>query len=216
MDLVGFPAGLRLSPSDWPVGAAVPPGDLSRFVPQGFGLGAPPILLPYSGAPPEGAYGFSTQHGHPFQDAPLSEPAGGTLYFDDGAGRASIRAAVEIMGVYDTLDFAAFAASSPDPVAERYLDQMRLITHFALGSFFQAKAGASQEPQSVSVIDAIVAFVEAQCAKWNGAGAYSPKLAGSAGGDGDWAKESLAFGFHVENTYWGVYRVWSRPWLVTK
>ena len=26
----------------------------------------------------------------------------------------------------------------------------------------------------------------------------------------------MAFGFLVENSNWGVYRVWSRPWLVTK
>ena len=45
---------------------------------------------------------------------------------------------------------------------------------------------------------------------------FSGKLRGTLGGDGDWAKESLAFGFFVENTYWSVYRLWSRPWLVTK
>ena len=36
------------------------------------------------------------------------------------------------------------------------------------------------------------------------------------GGDGDWAKESLCFGLMVENGYQGVYRIWSRAWLVTK
>jgi hypothetical protein len=34
------------------------------------------------------------------------------------------------------------------------------------------------------------------------------------GGDGERAKESLAFGFMVENAYYGVYRIWSRAWLV--
>jgi hypothetical protein len=36
------------------------------------------------------------------------------------------------------------------------------------------------------------------------------------GGDADWAKESLAYGSMVENAYRGVYRLWSRTWLVTK
>jgi hypothetical protein len=49
-------------------------------------------------------------------------------------------------------------------------------------------------------------------ARW----AFTDKLSGTLGGDGDWAKESLAFGFLVENSYWAVYRVWSRPRLVTK
>ena len=36
------------------------------------------------------------------------------------------------------------------------------------------------------------------------------------GGDGDWAKEELAFGCMVENVDLGIYRIWSRAWLVTK
>jgi hypothetical protein len=41
--------------------------------------------------------------------------------------------------------------------------------------------------------------------------AFTDKLSGTleGEGDGDWAKESLALGCPV-------YRVWSRPWLVTK
>jgi hypothetical protein len=31
-----------------------------------------------------------------------------------------------------------------------------------------------------------------------------------------WAKETLGFGLMVENAYQGVYRVWSRPWLMAK
>jgi hypothetical protein len=44
----------------------------------------------------------------------------------------------------------------------------------------------------------------------------SSELRGTLHGDGDWAKEKLAFGFMIENGSNGVYRVWSRPWLVTK
>lgn len=36
------------------------------------------------------------------------------------------------------------------------------------------------------------------------------------GGDGEWARESLAFGFLVENQYHSIYRIWTRAWLVTK
>jgi hypothetical protein len=45
--------------------------------------------------------------------------------------------------------------------------------------------------------------------RWARGGAFTDKLSGTLEGDGDWAKESLALGCPV-------YRVWSRPWLVTK
>ncbi len=41
-------------------------------------------------------------------------------------------------------------------------------------------------------------------------------IRGSFGGDGDWAKEALCFGFMVENRAWAAFRIWSRAWLVTK
>jgi hypothetical protein len=44
----------------------------------------------------------------------------------------------------------------------------------------------------------------------------SAELSGTFGGDGDWAQESLCFGFMIENAYHGVYRMWSRAWLITK
>ena len=70
-------------------------------------------------------------------------------------------------------------------------------------------------PQPASIGTYIQQFFSEQDAKWNSRSSdYS--LRGTAGGDGDWAKERLAFGFMVENEYWGVYRRWSRAWLITK
>ena len=213
----GFPEEIRLSPPEWPEQCEGPrPGDLQLFVPQGFGLGAPPIVTPYGGPPQGGYYGFHEAQAHPFLNAPLTESAGGTLYFDDNVSTETLTAALQLMGVYWTEDYIAFAASSADPVKERYLDQLRLISRGALSALFRASATEPPPKQTLNVPDAVVAFVTAQKARWNDTYAFSSKLAGSAGGDGDWAKESLAFGFCVENTYWGVYRVWSRAWLVTK
>jgi hypothetical protein len=63
----------------------------------------------------------------------------------------------------------------------------------------------------------LLGFVEIQKQKWNEKGRiYSSKLRGTASGDNDWARESLGFGFHMENTYWGICRIWSRSWLLTK
>ncbi|HLW90675.1 MAG TPA: hypothetical protein VKS78_05155 [Roseiarcus sp.] len=213
----GYPEALRLSPADWPKQRRGPrPGDLAQFLTQGFGLGAPAIITPY-GKPPESSfYGFDEPQAHPLLNAPSSEASGGTFYFDDGVSSESLEAALSLAGVYRTVDYVAFAASSRDPPRERYLDQLRFISTAALGSVFGAEIAEPLPKQSFDVVAAAAAFVAAQKQKWNDGDAFSAKLVGTAGGDGDWAKESLAFGFHVENTYWGVYRLWSRPWLVTK
>jgi hypothetical protein len=68
--------------------------------------------------------------------------------------------------------------------------------------------------QRLNVSGLIDAFIEAQQKRW-GSG-MSSELRGTLNGDGDWAKERLAFGFMIENGSNGVYRLWSRPWLVTK
>ena len=112
--------------------------------------------------------------------------------------------------------YAVFAASATDPPKERYLDQVRIISKSALGHFFVCDEAAALPDQTVPVGDFIASFIAAQRAKWSGSGIFPAELAGTLGGDGDWAKESLAFGFLVENTYWAVYRLWSRPWIATK
>jgi hypothetical protein len=210
--------GLVLSPPDWPDKCRSPrPSDLTEFIAQGFGLGAPAILRPYGRMPQNSFYDFEKASGHPMSNAPLTESAGGTLYFDDGVEIEALIAAIGVMGVYATERFVAYADAAHNPVEERYLHQLRLISHSAIVSLWGVMTDHPLEPQKITVMDAIKAFVAGQKQRWNSASyTYSPQIAGTAGGDGDWAKESLAFGFHVENTYWGVYRVWSRPWLVTK
>ena len=101
------------------------------------------------------------------------------------------------MGVYQTLDYVAFGDSCTDPKKECYLDQMRLVSSIALVPVFGATITDPKPKQTLNILEATAAFVSAQKQKWND----SSTLAGTAGGDGDWAKELLAFGFHVENTY---------------
>jgi hypothetical protein len=201
---------------DWPSHRklAERPGDLSRMLPQGLGLGVPLIVTPYGAGPTGGFYGLDAPSQDPFHAAPAQEPCGGLLYFDDGVDLQQLRGALDVIGVHGPRkDYAVFAGESKDPVAERYLDQVRIISKAALAHFFGLREEAKALPdQDVPLGDYIERFIADQKAKWN----ESASLAGTLGGDGDWAKESLAFGFYVENTSWGVYRLWSRPWLVTK
>lgn len=207
--------------SDWPSHLELRerPGDLSRMLPQGLGLGVPLIVTPYSVGPSAGLYGFDAPSQNPFHAAPTQEPYGGVLYFDESADLDQLRGALAVIGVQEARkDYAVFGAEAKDPVAERYLDQMRIISKPALAHFFGLDAEVKALPdQDVPLGAFIERFIAEQKAKWNYPGdAFSRRLSGTLGGDGDWAKESLAFGFYVENTPWAVYRLWSRPWLVTK
>ena len=213
-------SGVTILDPDWP-GRPLPmlPGDLSRMVPQGLGLGVPLIVTPYGTGPSAGFYALDQPSGDPFHGAPTQEPCGGLLYFDDGVDLGHLRGALAVIGVHTgRRDFAVFAGRSEDAVAERYLDQVRIVSKAGLSHFFDVDRDAKALPdQPIGLGDYVETFIAAQKAKWNDPEyAYSRSLGGTLGGDGDWAKESLAFGFFVENTPWGVYRLWSRPWLVTK
>lgn len=212
---------LSIAPSLWPGPPLdVQPGDLTRFVPAGLGLDAPPVIRPWDRledvARRPDYYGFNAPSSHPFLNAPVNDSAGGVIYFDGRPPRGQLDAALSLLEVRtDTSEYAAFWAASSNPLDERYLEQLRLISPPALVNLFAVQPHEGTEPlvkQKLTVGEALWRFIEIQQQKYNRLWA----LDGVMGGDGDWAKESLAFGFVVENAYHGVYRIWSRAWLVTK
>lgn len=211
----------KIAPAVWP-GAelAAQPGDLSLFAPMGNGLGAPPVMMPWDdlgSVMSRGAYyGFHPHTGHPFTDAPITESGGGMIYFDDRCRQADIEAMYRLMEVYGKVtDYAAFVQESNDP-QDRYLTQLRIVSGGALSYLFQVpdtpESKALRE-QPLSVGELLWKFIEWHVQECD-AGRYS--VDGTLGGDGDWAKESLCFGFMVENQYHAIYRIWTRAWLVTK
>jgi hypothetical protein len=217
---IGIEDRVKISPPGWPARAAVAPGDLSKFAPVGLGMATPLVLRPWDKLEDLTArgdfYGANARTGDPFRDGPVNEAAGGTVYFDgdaESAGVASLLALLEVRT--DLTRYALYAAESANPREDRYLAQIRIVDFGAM-NLFGAVPGPGDEPweQGLSVAQLIDAFIEAQRERW-GRG-MSLALSGTLGGDGDWAKEKLAFGFMVENSYNGVYRLWSRPWLVTK
>lgn len=89
----------------------------------------------------------------------------------------------------------------------------RFALKYAFGTLSEEEyASLSEQPFTVGEL--VWRFIEDQQQHY-GSG-YSRELEVVMGGDGDWAKETLAFGFMVENEYQSVCRVWSRAWLVTK
>ncbi len=207
-------------PREWQAAeAATPPGDLDRFIPEGFSLGGPAIMRPWDSIDAAfrttGYYGVDQRSADPILSAPSELPCGGTLYFDEHALGQHFSQVLDALGVHRRLtEYAVFTGQSDNTVRDRYLEQARLVSHSALRQLFgvPAPAVAALGPQNANLDEAIVSFVDGQRRRWSDPHA----LAGKLGGDGDWAKERLAFGLFVENGNWQVIRVWSRPWLMTK
>jgi hypothetical protein len=203
---------------DWPKqDLAQRPGDFSRYVPHGMGLGGPMVVRPWddplkvlSGP---NYYGLEPLQNDPVRAAPTQDPDGGVIYFDQ-TSKERLDTALSVMGVrLDEREYAVIQGTAPDPLQDRYLDQVRIFSRGALGHLFGVGEELAQIPQQqpVPVGDYIQQFMSEQDQKWS---SYDLDRAG--GGDGDWAKGRLAFGFMVENGYWRVYRLWSRVWLITK
>jgi hypothetical protein len=204
------PESVAILDNDWPQRALpVMPGDLSQWLPG---------ITALQSEIEAGDCGTEVPGSGPILAAPSRVPGGGVLFFDDPRALGALHGALELMGVYlATKAYAVFWAVTLDTIDDRYLQQVRIVTHGALARLFKARAEAESLPeQPVSIGTYIDAFIAEQQAKWNDGSAYSCWLDGMLGGDADSAREKLGFGFAVESAYAGVYRLWSRPWLCTK
>jgi hypothetical protein len=217
---IGIEDRVKISPASWPSKANTPPGDLRQYAPAGLGLSAPLVMRPWDTLEETlgrgNAYGSTGRTGDPIRDAPVNDATGGVIYFDGNVERPQLAAVLSLLEVRDALTgYAVFAAESTDPPNDRYLAQIRIVDFGAM-HLFGAVPDVDDRPweQPLDVGSLIEAFIAAQLQRWGDG--MSAALAGTLNGDGDWAQEKLAFGFMVENAYNGIYRLWSRPWLVTK
>ena len=201
---------VRVSPPIWPDHKLdIQPGDLSKSVPYGNGV-----------------YGYQDRKGNnPFMSAPSQEACGGVIYFGNDITKADFEALMRIMEVQPaqvikpSKDFAAFTAESKQPGKDGYLVQMRVVSKFGLRFMFGALTDAEYEKfpeQELTIVEALWSFVQQERKRWGMSWMDDKGLSGKFGGDGDFAREELAFGFMLENDYHHVYRIWSRAWLVTK
>lgn len=202
-----FGGQITISPPIWPDHKLdVQPGDLTKFTPQG-----------------NGTYGYQNWlTGNLFKAAPSQEESGGVIYFGNNIARDDLIALLRILDIKgEWSDYAAFIAESEIPGKDGYLVQMRIVTKFALRFMFGAISEAEYDrfpKQQLTISEALYLFIKKECERWGTVFWEDEKngLRGLFGGDGNYAREELAFGFTVENSYHGVYRIWSRAWLVTK
>ncbi|MDP2933513.1 MAG: hypothetical protein Q8N81_05285 [bacterium] len=197
---------VRISPPVWPNHKLnIQPGDLTKFVPYGNGV-----------------YGYQGRFSeNPIKSAPSQEPSGGVIYFGNGITKADFKALLRLLEVQvGYKDYAVFVAESEQPGKDGYLVQMRIVTKFGLKFMFGALTDTEYDKfpeQQLTIGDALREFIEREAGRWGTSFMDDGRgLQGLFGGDGDYAREELAFGFMMENEYHGVYRIWSRAWLVTK
>jgi hypothetical protein len=214
---------IKLAPAQWPEGKPKTgePGDLRFFVPHGLGLGGPLIMMPHDTLDDmlkrPSFYGFTEPSTNPLKNAPVNDERGGVVYLSGRVTREEIQSLATMMGAWGPWkEYAAFWSKSENVMEDRYVEQLRIVAKGAVEGLFGASTlneGAELTKQTLSVDEALWAFVESQRKRYE---EDSWALQGLMGGDGDWAKERLAFGMMVENAYWGVCRIWSRAWLITK
>lgn len=214
----------RFSPLVWPgKELAVQPGDMDAMLPLGMGMSGPPIIRPWDDPVKVVStwtdyYGFQRRTGSPWQDAPMTEPSGGVVYFDDTIEEPAFRSLLATIGASNTSKrYAAFIHDSEHPMEDRYVTQLKIVNTSALAELYQAvtrEEAAAMPEQPLGISDLCWMFIERERSRIGAS--YSSELRGTFGGDGDWAKESLCFGFLVENRWWDAFRIWTRAWLVTK
>ena len=196
------------SPS-WPGGRlSVQPGDLGLFAPTG--------IVDF-GVPALHASAHVSHHDRPadpLRAAPLTEPAGGAVYIQGDPAPVDLASLMRLLRVdAAAADYAAFLARAADPLEERYLTQLRLLRVPALVGIYEALSPDETRlfpDQRLTIGELVPAFVADERRRWSARPLQPP----TADPGELRVQPALAFGFMVENAHYGVYRIWSRVWLL--
>jgi hypothetical protein len=211
---------VQISPAAWSAKSVpVQPGDLRRFAPMGRGrIGVLPADLQEFGEAagnPE-LFSLTAHHSQPLLEAPITEPTGGTLYLDGEPNAEDLAATLRLLGVpAAATDYTAFVSHVQEPAEERYLTQVRIVRRVAMVALYDALSEAELQafPQQKLTVGGLIGkFIETEQQRWGTS--LSPQLSKRFGNPGQRFRATLAFGFMIENAFCGVYRIWSRAWLL--
>ncbi len=193
---------LVVSPNVWPgKELKIQPGDMSKVAVYG-----------------ESFWGLQKPSFEPIIGAPRTEANAGIVYFHNGVERKDFEGFLRMLEITDHRDYAAFVCESSNPKDDKYLRQMRLVSKVGLRFMFNAIDDSeynSFKKQTLTIEEALWEFIESEKKEW-GTNFWDAKLDGKFGGDGNYKREELSFGFMLENSYYDIFRIWSRAWLVTK
>jgi hypothetical protein len=140
----------------------------------------------------------------------------GTLYLDGEPNAEDLAATLRLLGVpAAATDYAAFVSHVQEPAEERYLTQVRIVRRVAMVALYDALSEADLRafPQQKLTVGGLIGkFIETEQQRWGTS--LSPQLSKRFGNPGQRFRATLAFGFMIENAFYGVYRIWSRAWLL--
>jgi hypothetical protein len=187
---------------------SVQPGDLQRFAPSGLA----DLDLQAGHVPTQASR--RDRPADPLRAAPLTEPSGGAAYIQGNPTPADLAALMRLLRVdAAAADYAAFLVRAADPLEERFLTQLRLIRVPALVGIYQALSPDETRlfpDQRMTIGELAPAFIADERQRWS----VRPVQPATTDPEGPRVQQALAFGFMVENAHYGVYRIWSRVWLL--
>lgn len=132
----------------------------------------------------------------------------GLLYFERRHDTLEkLQAALDLLDVRNDDSYVVFGARS-NVLEDGFITQLRFVSDFALGGYFDEEI---IEPQSLEkplgMRDAMLAFVELEMQRFGSEADVCEHFGMEVPFDGMW---DIGFGFLVENSYYGIYRIWSR------
>jgi hypothetical protein len=133
-----------------------------------------------------GVYGHQPNNFEPIKGDPPQESSAGIVYFENGVKKEDFMGFLGMMGI------------RPD------------IKDYA------AFISESKDPLNERFFKQLRIVPKFGLKYLFGTFFGGPRIEGKMGGDGDFAREMLGFGFMLENDYHEISRIWSRAWLVTK
>jgi hypothetical protein len=187
---------INFSPPVWPgkEDLTPQPGDLTKFMPNGYNCDED----------------FFGEKKNPFVRMPSAERVGGAICFDSDVYRKDKKAFMLFMkafGMWENKKFVAFIKEENDYSHTYCAKQMRLVSDFALQYAFKAigeKEYNSFPEQKVTMAEAFWAFLQEETR-----GCDPPKNV-SPGKTTIIMVIPPSIGIMVENSYHGIYRIWSR------
>lgn len=154
----------------------------------------------------------------------IESSSGGLIFFDDSDfSPVRLEKTLEILGMIHprpVKEYSAYILHSTSPLKDGYLTQLRIVSAYALKYYYKADA-KKQTKQKVDIHSMIRGFIEHEKARYGYVelerGMLNPTLYEKIGASGDEeGMFGLGFGLLVENSYYQIYRVWSRPVFYSK
>jgi hypothetical protein len=141
----------------------------------------------------------------------------GLMYFDTlRYSRDRLEAVLALLDVPNTKHYTAYSLRSND-LDQGFVTQTRFVSDLAMEYYFRVNGEGESEreqgEQAADIHEAFVSFVESEIQDFGSEGRLCKHLGIEVPFDGSFG---LGFGFMIENSYWRIYRIWSRPVYYSK